>query len=67
MDSFQDMPIEQEREHEPKPSLSYRKKVTGKTNRFGTQDVIRQHTPLGRRHTQLKYDSDNYGDDLPYW
>jgi putative urate catabolism protein len=64
---YQDMPIEQEREHMTK-ALALIEKVTGvKPTGWYTGRDSPNTRALVAEHTQLKYDSDNYGDDLPYW
>ncbi len=64
---YQDMSIEEERAHMSQ-ALALIEKVTGvKPSGWYTGRDSPNTRTLVAEQTQLKYDSDNYGDDLPYW
>jgi peptidoglycan/xylan/chitin deacetylase (PgdA/CDA1 family) len=64
---YQDMSIAQERQHMAE-AFALIEKVTGvKPTGWYTGRDSPNTRALVVEHTQLKYDSDNYGDDLPYW
>ena len=64
---YQDMSIEEERKH-MKEALALIEEVTGvKPSGWYTGRDSPNTRALVAEQPQLKYDSDNYGDDLPYW
>ncbi|MDB4837307.1 allantoinase PuuE [Marinomonas sp.] len=64
---YQDMSIEEEREH-MQQALDLIEEVTGvKPTGWYTGRDSPNTRALVAEQPQLKYDSDNYGDDLPYW
>lgn len=64
---YQEMSIEEERRH-MQEALQMIKEVTGVTpiGWYTGRDSPNTRT-LVAEQSQLQYDSDNYGDDLPYW
>mgnify|MGYP000353792416 CR=1 FL=1 len=64
---YQEMSIEEERQH-MQEALQMIKEVTGVTplGWYTGRDSPNTRT-LVAEQSQLQYDSDNYGDDLPYW
>ncbi|MCV2401909.1 allantoinase PuuE [Marinomonas sp. C2222] len=64
---YQDMSIEEERQH-MQQALDLIEEVTGvKASGWYTGRDSPNTRLLVSEQPQLKYDSDNYGDDLPYW
>ncbi|ADZ89456.1 allantoinase PuuE [Marinomonas mediterranea] len=64
---YQDMPIEQEREH-MREALALIEEVTGvKPIGWYTGRDSPNTRKLVSEQPQLQYDSDYYGDDLPFW
>lgn len=64
---YQEMSIEEERQH-MQEALQMIQEVTGvmPTGWYTGRDSPNTRT-LVAEQSQLQYDSDNYGDDLPYW